>query len=65
LSFGLKFNPQAVAITPLDRLLVETDDATTPGIDHVVQAVAQARGCSARSIKRHVRRNALRIIKYK
>ena len=65
LSFGLKFNPQAVAITPLDRLLVETDDDTTTGIDHVVQAVAQARGCSARSIKHHVRRNALRIIKYK
>ena len=65
LSFGLKFNPQAVAITPLDRLLVETDDDATTSIDHVVQVMAQARGCSARSIKHHVRRNALRIIKYK
>lgn len=65
LSFGARFNAQALSITPLDRLLVETDDDTTTGIDHVVQAVAQARGCSARSIKRHVRRNALRIIKYK
>ena len=28
LSYGLQFNPAALQATPLDRLLIETDDAT-------------------------------------
>lgn len=30
LSYGGKFNPQSVAVTPPDRLLVETDDTSIP-----------------------------------
>ena len=41
LSFGARFNPRALAVTPLDRLLIETDDAPLD-INQVADAVATA-----------------------
>ena len=39
LSFGTRFNPQAVRATPLDRILIETDDSGQ-SITQVAQAIA-------------------------
>ena len=41
LSFGPRFNPAALLATPLDRLLIETDDGDIT-IDEVAAAVADA-----------------------
>lgn len=65
LSYGAKFNEQALAITPLDRLLVETDDEPSASIEAVLKAVAKVKQCSHRSLRRQVRRTALQIVKYK
>lgn len=65
LSFGSKFNEQALAITPLDHLLVETDDDPASSIDQVLKAVAQAKQCSVWRLRRIVRRTALKIVVYK
>jgi len=40
LSYGARFNPAALLATPLDRLLIETDDAPVT-IHHVAALVAQ------------------------
>lgn len=65
LSFGSKFNEQALVITPLDHLLVETDDDPASSIDQVLKAVAQAKQCSVWRLRRIVRRTALKIVVYK
>lgn len=65
ISFGSKFNEQALAITPLDHLLVETDDEPSATIDQVLKAVAQVKQCSVRHLRKQVRRTALKIVKYK
>ena len=65
LSYGSKHNTACVAMTPLDRLLVETDDAPSESIDDVLNAVAAAKHCSVWRLSRQVRRNALKIVKYK
>lgn len=49
LSFGARFNASAVVVTPIDRLLIETDDAAD-GIECVAQAVAQAKGISVQEL---------------
>ncbi len=65
LSFGSKFNEQALAITPLHHLLVETDDGPSASITQTLKAVAHAKQCSPRRLRRQVRRTALNIVKYK
>ena len=65
LSFGAKYNEAALAITPLDHLLLETDDEPPAVIDQVIKAVARVKQCSQWRLRRTVRRTALRIIKYK
>ena len=40
LSYGPRFNPEALQITPMDRLLIETDDSDIP-IASVASLVAQ------------------------
>ena len=50
LSFGDRFNPATLAATPLDRLLIETDDAPTP-IDEVATLVAQALYLTPQQVK--------------
>lgn len=65
LSFGAKYNEQALAITPFEHLLVETDDESADTIDQVLKTVAQAKQCSVWKLRSQVRRTALKIIKYK
>ena len=50
LSFGIRFNPAALRITPLDRLLIETDDSAAT-IDEVATAVSSALGMSDNELK--------------
>ena len=42
LSYGERFNPEALAITPADRLLAETDESTLP-IDEIHRRLAASR----------------------
>lgn len=42
LSYGERFNPEALAITPADRLLAETDESLLP-IDEIHRRLAAAR----------------------
>ncbi|MBR5685269.1 MAG: TatD family hydrolase [Muribaculaceae bacterium] len=57
LSFGPRFNPAALAATPLDRLLIETDDSQTP-INEVATLVAQALHLTPQQIKDTAKANA-------
>lgn len=43
LSFGIRFNPEALGIVPYDRLLAETDEAPVE-ITEVITALSQAAG---------------------
>lgn len=65
LSYGSKHNAEALAITPIDHLLVETDDEPSASIEAVLKAVAKVKQCSPRSLRRQVRRTTLQIVKYK
>ena len=65
LSFGAKFNEASVASTPLDHLLVETDDEPSESISEVLKSIAQAKQSSVWRLRRTVRRTALKIVKYK
>ena len=49
LSFGSRFNPAALRITPHDRLLIETDDSLIP-IETVAEAVALEAGLTSREV---------------
>ena len=61
LSFGARFNPDAVRCTPLDSLLLETDEYPAD-IDAVAQAVAQARGVTASDVKKAAAANLARLL---
>ena len=61
LSFGARFNPAALLATPIDRLLIETDDWDT-SIDEVARLVAQVLGMSAGEIISHAADNARRLL---
>ena len=65
LSYGSKHNAEALAITPVDHLLVETDDEPSSTIKQALKEVAQAKDCSVWRLRRQVRRTALKIVKYK
>ena len=62
LSYGCRFNPAALAVTPLDRLLVETDEAQVD-IRQVVALVADTLGIEHEKLERQLRCNAARFIK--
>lgn len=61
LSFGRHFNPNALNITPLDRLLIETDEAPV-SILEVADLVAQALHLPAEQIISQASANASRIL---
>lgn len=44
LSFGAKFNPDSVRVTPLNRLLVESDESDKE-IEEIYSAIALAKSC--------------------
>ncbi|MBP3739139.1 MAG: TatD family hydrolase [Muribaculaceae bacterium] len=57
LSFGLHFNPSALTVTPLDRILIETDDEPV-SIGLVAQHVAAALSMPTEQLIAHARANA-------
>ena len=61
LSFGMRFNPAALQATPLDLLLIETDDDASP-IEEVAAAVAAQRGITADELISQTRINARRLL---
>ena len=62
LSFGPRFNPAAVHATPLDRLLIETDDSTDISIYDVATSIAQTRSMPPSDIIDIVTANASRLL---
>lgn len=56
LSYGERFNPDALRATPLDRLLIETDTSPLP-ITAIAAAVAAALNISAEQLLGQVRDN--------
>ncbi len=50
LSYGERFNPATVAATPLDRLLIETDESAT-SIEEVAALVAQVLHLTPQQVK--------------
>ena len=61
LSFGARFNPAALRSTPLDRLLIETDDAPDT-IQEVADAVATTLQMSSDQIIKTAAGNAQRLL---
>lgn len=61
LSFGARFNPAALLATPIDRLLIETDDGDT-SIDEVAQLVAGTLGMPTNELIGHVINNVHRLL---
>lgn len=61
LSYGPRFNAAAVLVTPIDRLLIETDDSPVP-ITDVASSVAQTLTLTATSLVTHVTANAQRLL---
>lgn len=61
LSFGARFNPAALIATPIDRLLIETDESDT-SIDQVAQLVAGALGMPTNELIGHVINNVHRLL---
>ena len=61
LSFGLRFNPEALAATPANRLLIETDDDPAD-IAQVAQAIAEANRLTAEQVIQLARDNANRLL---
>lgn len=50
LSYGIRFNPDALSSTPLDRLLIETDDSGAT-IDEVATQIAQVLHLTSNEVK--------------
>ena len=61
LSFGARFNPAALIATPVDRLLIETDDSDT-SIDQVAQLVSGTLGMPTNELIGHVINNVHRLL---
>ena len=59
LSIGERFNPEAVAVIPSDRLFVESDESALPLLD-IYSRIADARGCNVIGLLQDVAANALR-----
>ena len=60
LSYGLRFNPKSVEITPLDRLLIETDNNETD-IHTTAAAVAQAKNLTPEQLIDNITQNTERV----
>lgn len=49
LSFGEKFNPESVEITPVERIFVETDESTVP-VGQIYEQIAEIKGCKVEEL---------------
>lgn len=63
LSFGWRFNPAALLITPEERLLIETDDDPTHSIHSVAAIVAAARNTHQEDITNTAAVNVKRLLR--
>ena len=61
LSFGARFNPAALLATPLDRLLIETDDAPTT-IEEVATQIAHTLQISTETLTTTATHNAQHLL---
>jgi Tat protein secretion system quality control protein TatD with DNase activity len=61
LSFGPRFNPETLNATPLDRLLIETDEAPVTILE-VASLVAQASHLTTDQVISQASANACRIL---
>lgn len=61
LSFGIRFNPDTLRSTPLDRLLIETDDAPVT-IQEVADAIAPVLQMSSEQVIKTAAGNAQRLL---
>lgn len=61
LSFGIRFNPDALRSTPLDRLLIETDDAPVT-IQEVADSIASVLQMSSEQVIKTAAGNAQRLL---
>lgn len=62
LSFGPRFNPGAVLVTPPDRLLIETDDSTDITIHNVATIIGQTLSQSPAEVIGTATANARRLL---
>lgn len=65
LSYGPHFNSTALLATPLDRLLIETDDATDLTIDAVAASIAQVLALPIEELLTQVTANTQRLLSLK
>ena len=49
ISYGEKFNPESVQATPVEKILVESDDSDVP-LQELYLAIATAKGCEVREL---------------
>lgn len=61
LSFGVRFNPAALQVTPLDRLLIETDESTA-SISNVAMIIASSLNLTSEQIIKTAAGNAQRLL---
>jgi TatD DNase family protein len=61
LSYGPRFSPEALSVTPLDRLLIETDDSDM-AITAVAAQVAAALNLSPAQVAETAAGNAQRLL---
>lgn len=59
LSFGEKFNTDGIKATPVEKLLVESDESTS-GISEIYSRIANAKGISVNELASAVLKNAAR-----
>lgn len=60
LSFGARFQPDAVRTVPLDRLLIETDEATE-SLEETCKCIAEARGVAPEELALAIRKNVCKV----
>lgn len=60
LSFGEKYQPESLRITPADRLFLETDESTVPIADIYARAAA-TRGITAEELRLYVAQNVHKV----
>ena len=60
ISFGSNYQKGSVNITPLDRLLIETDESEE-SIGRIYQSIAETRGISLRELTEAINRNVRKV----
>lgn len=61
LSFGIRFNPAALCVTPLNRILAETDESPVP-IESVIENMAQTLSLSSSELQSIITRNTATLL---